>query len=45
MPTNHLQGPPGVKQTNFTLGLEKQKTTDELFARSLAMPIRGSTRS
>jgi len=31
--------PPGVKRTNFTLGLEKQKTPDELFARSTTIPI------
>ena len=31
--------PTGVKRTNFTVGLEKQKTADELFARSTTKPI------
>ena len=31
--------PPGVKRTNFTVGLEKQKTADELFATSTTIPI------
>ena len=31
--------PPLVKRTNFLLGLEKQKTADELFARSTTIPI------
>ena len=33
-PPNTLIRPPGVKRTNFTVGLEKQKTADELFVRS-----------